>query len=280
MRPLRPLLAAATLGALLAGCGGAATVAPPTIAPAAVYALTHFSPAGSVRAGTPVRVSFEIRQPDGAPLIHFKTGPGPHTGVHLIMVRDDLAYIIHVHPPVGSATIDETVVFPAPGPYRVVVDVYPAGGTQANFQLFSSLRVAGAYKPLPLPPPSTVQVIGGYHFSLHGASHLVAIQAALVTVDVSTPGGKPAPFTPWYGALAHAIFFRQGTLDYFHTHVCAPGVSGCTSVLGPTSVTGRSSTPGKLNVGVLVPAPGTWKLFLQLELGGKVLTVPFTLHVH
>ena len=57
-------------------------------------------------------------------------------------------------------------------------------------------------------------------------------------------------------------------------------MSGCTSVLGPTKVTGTSATPGKLNVGVLVPAPGTWRLFLQTQIDGKVLTVPFTLHVH
>jgi hypothetical protein len=277
---VRSLLACGLLGVALAGCGGSATVAPPTVAPAAVYRLTHFTPAGVVRPGRPVRVSFQIRQPGGEPLVHFKTGPGPHTGVHLILVRDDLAYIIHTHPPVGrSATIVQTVVFPAPGPYRMVVDVYPAGGTQTNFQLFGAVHVTGSYHPEPLAPPSSTQLVGGYHFTLHGASHLAAIEAALVTVDVTAPDGRPAPFTPWFGALAHAIFFRKGTLDYFHTHVCAPGITGCTSVLGPTKVTGRSSTPGKLKVGVLVPAPGTWKLFLQLKLGGKVLTVPFTLDV-
>ena len=86
-------------------------------------------------------------------------------------------------------------------------------------------------------------------------------------------------FTPWYGALAHAIFFRQGSLDYFHTHVCAPGASGCTSLLGGASVAGTSSTPGKLRVGVLVPVAGTWRLFLQTKVNGHVLTAPFTLRV-
>jgi len=280
MRSIVPALGSASLAIALGGCGGSGTVAPPTVAPAAVYALTRLEPAGAVEAGKPVRVSFEIRQPDGTALIHFKTGPGPHVGVHLILVRDDLAYIIHVHPPVGhGAVIAATVVFPAPGPYRLVADIYPAGGAQSNFQLFGSVRVAGAYQPLLLPSPTTAEVVGGYHFSLSGAAHLRAIEASLVTVDVTDRHGSPARFTPWFGALAHAIFFRRGTLDYFHTHVCAPGVSGCTSVLGPTRITGRSSTPGKLKVGVLVPAPGTWKLFLQLELGGRVLTVPFTLVV-
>jgi hypothetical protein len=50
-------------------------------------------------------------------------------------------------------------------------------------------------------------------------------------------------------------------------------------VLGATKVTGSSSTPGKLTVGVLVPAPGRWRLFLQTRVNGHVLTAPFTLTV-
>ena len=189
--------------------------------------------------------------------------------MHLILVRRDLAYLIHKHPPIAAdGTIAETVTFPAPGVYRLVVDVYPATGTQTNFQLFGSVHVSGAYRPKPLPPPGTEVDIGGYHFTLHGATGLKAIQAALVTVDVTDPQGRPARFTPWYGALAHAIFFRRGSLDYFHTHVCAPGASGCTSVLGGAKVTGSSATPGRLKVGVLVPAPGTWRLFLQCQVDG------------
>ena len=121
--------------------------------------------------------------------------------------------------------------------------------------------------------------VGGYRVTLHGHPTLHAIQAGALTVTVTDPNGRPARFTPWFGALAHAIFFREGTLDYFHTHVCAPGASGCTSVLGTTRVTGSSSTPGKLNVGVLVPVAGTWRLFLQTKVNGHVLTAPFTLVV-
>jgi hypothetical protein len=277
------LLAGAAVVLAAAGCGGGSSVNAPTVQPAAVYQLVHLKPAGPVVAGKPVRVSFSIQQPDGTTLTKFKTGPGPHTGVHLILVRKDLAYLIHKHPPVGRSTISETVTFPAPGPYRMVVDVYPASADQqinSNFQLFGTIDVKGAYKPKPLPPTSTTQTVDGYRFTLDGASGLKAINPQLVTVNVTGPDGKKPTFTPWFGALAHAIFFRSGSLDYFHTHVCAPGVSGCTSVLGATKVVGTSTTPGKLKVGVLVPASGTWRLFLQCQLDGKVLTVPFTLHVH
>ena len=98
-------------------------------------------------------------------------------------------------------------------------------------------------------------------------------------MTVTDPNGRPATFTPWFGALAHAIFFRAGSLDYFHTHVCAPGATGCTSFLGGATITGSSSTPGNLKVGVLLPAPGSWRLFLQCKVNGHVLTAPFTLRV-
>ena len=84
---------------------------------------------------------------------------------------------------------------------------------------------------------------------------------------------------PWFGALAHAIFFHQGSLDYFHTHVCGAGAPNCTSVLGATRVSGTTTAPGKLTLGVLLPVPGTWRLFLQMKLGGQIVTVPYTLEV-
>ena len=274
----RVLLALLVVPAL-AGCGGSSNGLP-TIQAAHVYSLADFKPAVPVRAGRSITVSFAIRQPDGTALTDFKTGPGPHTGVHLILVRRDLAHFIHRHPAVAAdGTISQRVVFPASGSYRVVIDVYPASGPQTNFQLFDQIRVAGAYKPKALPPPDAIVDAGGYRFKLGGASHLKALQAQDVTVNVTDPQGRPASFAAWYGALAHAIFFRRGTLDYFHTHVCSPGATGCTSVLGPAKVTGTSTTPGKLNVGVLLPAPGKWRLFLQTKVGGRLVTAPFTLNV-
>jgi len=267
----------------LAGCGGGGSSnGSPTISiqPAQQYSL-RFTTVGPVVAGKPAHLSFEIVQPDGKPLTRFKHGSGPHTGVHLIMVRRDLADIVHRHPPVKpSGRFDDTVVFPAAGPYRVVIDVYPQQSTpQPNFQLFSSLRVGGDYKPQPVPPPATQETVDGVHFAMNGEPRLRAIQAGFIDFTVTTAEGKPATFTPWYGALAHAIFFRVGSLDYFHTHVCGAGANGCTSILGGAKVTGSSTTPGKLAVGVLVPVPGTWRLFLQTQVDGKIVTAPFTLKV-
>jgi hypothetical protein len=280
-RRCRHTLYAIAVVALLAGCGGGSSQPTVTVGAAATYHLSGFTPSTAIRAGKPVHVGFTIVQPNGKPLTQFKRGPGPHTGVHLIIVRRDLAVIVHRHPPVAaSGRLTDTITFPGPGPYRVVIDVYPKNisGPVPNFQLFTTIRVAGAYHPQPLPAFSPTENVDGVRFTLHGKPRLHAIEPAFLDFTV-TDAGKPATFTPWFGALAHAIFFRKGSLDYFHTHVCAPGASGCTSLIGSARVTGTSATPGKLSVGVLVPVPGTWRLFLQCRVGGKVVTAPFTLDV-
>lgn len=272
-------------GALLGGCGSSSTpsITAPKVAPAESYSLGGFQPSGTILPGKPTTMSFDVRLPSGRTLTRYKTGPGPHTGVHLIIVRDDLAYIIHEHPPVApSGLLRQTVTFPAPGPYRVLVDVYPdIPGGQPNFQLFRNITVAGAYHPVKLPPFRAHQVIDGYHLDVQGHPAIKALNAVFVHVNVTDPHGRPVHFVPWFGALAHAIFFQEGTLNYFHTHVCAPSAPNCGSLAGvPTSrVSGRSTAPGKLTLGVLLPVPGTWRLFVQFKQHGRVITAPFTLNV-
>jgi hypothetical protein len=287
MRRSSLALACATAGALmLTGCGGSGsggTISAPTVAPARVFTLAGFRPSGAVVPGRPTTISFTVQLPSGKPLTSYKTGGGPHTGVHLIIVRDDLHYIIHQHPPVGpGGRFTQTVSFPAPGPYRVLVDIYPnLSGSLPNFQLLHTINVRGAYHPAPLPAFKADQVIDGYHVDMRGHPKLHAIQAQFVNVNVTDAQGRKVNFVPWFGALAHAIFFHQGSLDYFHTHVCAADAPNCGTLPGVASsrISGRSTAPGKITLGVLLPVPGTWELFLQMKLGGRIITAPYTLKV-
>ena len=257
----------------LAGCGGGGGAPSVSVPAARTYSLVAKT-RGKL-------LTLKIVQPNGTPLTRLRHGAGPHTGVHVIVVRRDLDVLLHVHPPVAASGTFTADLSPLPpGPYRVVVDVYPASpGPLPNFQLFSTLRIQGAYAAASLPPLHERETVDGYTFTLHGSPKLRAIEPGFLSFTV-THEGRPTRFTPWFGALAHAIFFRRGTLDYFHTHVCAPGAAGCTSVLGSAKVTGSSATPGRLDVGVLVPVAGRWRLFLQCKVDGHVLTAPFTLTVH
>jgi hypothetical protein len=278
----RTLIGMAALACVVAGCnsgGGSGTV---KVAVPRNYHLTGFAPSAPVHPGVPVTLSFTVAQPSGAPLVHYRTGPGPHVGVHLILVRDDLATIIHRHPPIGKGgLIRQTVTFTKPGPYHVLVDLYPAttGPGYVNFQLFQTIHVVGAYHPQPLPPYHPEVTVGGWHFTIKHLPALHLAQAALIDVTIKNAAGQPGVFTPWYGAMGHAIFFHVHDLAYFHTHICAPGQTGCASTVGPTSITGSSTKPGVMHVGVLPPETGTWRLFLQCKIHGHILTAPFTLTV-
>jgi len=279
---LLPLITAAAV--LATGCGGSGgALTAPHVGAARVFRLAGFQPAGAVAPGRPATIAFTVQQPSGKPLTTYKTGPGPHTGVHLILVRDDLAYIIHEHPPVASSgLVRQTVRFPAPGPYKALVDIYPnLPGGLANFQLSQTVTVAGGYRPKPLPSFAPDLVVDGYHVDMEPHPTLRAIRAQFINVDVRDAQGHKVTFAPWFGALAHAIFFHEGSLDYFHSHVCAPSAPNCGSLVGVSSsrVTGQSTAPGRLTLGVLLPEPGTWRLFLQMKLGGRIVTAPYTLKV-
>jgi len=277
--------ALALIAVALAGCGSSSSggVSVPKIGAAKQFTLGGFSPTSPVEPNKPFTVSFTVKMPNGQPLTQYKTGSGPHTGVHLIIVRNDLAYIVHTHPPIGpNGQLKQTVTLPAPGPYRVLVDIYPdLKGTLPNFQLFGHITANGAYHPIKLPPFKPDVTVHGYHFKMPGKPDLHAIQASFLHIDVTDPHGKPVHFTPWFGALAHAIFFREGSLDYFHTHICAPNAPNCGALPGvrATRISGTSTAPGKLTAGVLLALPGTWRLFLQLKQHGQILTAPFTLTV-
>jgi hypothetical protein len=274
----RALLALALLA--LAGCGGSSGSDLPKIGPAKTFHLAGEQPAAPVEPGHTI-LAFRVDQPSGQPLTRYRTGPGPHTGIHVIVVKDDLSVLVHRHPPIGrDGRVREPVDLPSPGRYRVLADVFPRlSGPLRNFQLHYNLRVAGRSRPQPLPPFQRSVNVSGYRIETHGVPKLRVARPAFIRITVTDGAGQPAEFTPWYGALAHAVFFHAGNLDYFHTHVCGASTPGCTTFAAPTPVPSRSTKPGQLRVGILLPESGTWRMFLQFKVNGKVVTAPFTLKV-
>ena len=228
-------------------------------------------------------LSFTIQQPSGKPLTDYRKCCEPHAGVDLIIVRSDDSHVQYDDSDIAAdGKITQPVVFPAPGRYRIVVSAFlPVTNPQNPEQLpaLHHRHVRGAYRPQPIPPFRATDIIDGYRFQVQGTPTCTRSKRASSPSRCSTHRDIQVSFTTWRGALAHAIFFREGTLDYFHTHVCSPGAIYCSSVLGATKITGSSNAPGQLKVGVLLPEPGTWRMFLITYMHGRVLTAPYTLHV-
>ena len=265
----RALLLIVPLAAVLAGCSSSSSSTPTiTIPKAHVYKLIDKSPATGVSPGRPATVGFTVQQPSGKPLTRFKTGPGPHTGIHVIVVADDLSTIIHRHPPPDAqGHVSEQVVLPRPGDYTVLADIYPMTGPIPNFQLRYDIHADGKASPKPLPAFKAKQTVDGYTVDLHGNPKLRVAVPKILKATVTGPNGKPAPFDVWYGALAHAIFFRKGTLAYFHTHVCGRNTPGCTSHRrGSRTIIAQSTQAGACCTSAsCFPARGRGELFLQFK---------------
>ena len=279
MRPYRRA-ALVALALAAAGCGGGAARRPvPTVAPAREFTLDWQGPKTLAKPGT-TTLRFAVRTPDGKILTRFRTGAGPHTGVHVIIVRDDLSTIVHKHPPIpASGRLALPVTLARAGRYHVLVDVYPAAsGGPRNFQLTHELQVGAG----DVRAPAARLRSGGQGRRADVPGREAADPAARPARDdgrhVTDAAGKPVTFTPFYGALAHAIFFRAGSLDYFHSHICGNDPA-CSAGFGTPATTGHSTKPGRLELGVLLPATGRWRLFLQVTRGGKLITAPFTLRV-
>jgi hypothetical protein len=281
----RRLLPLVLLAGVLSACGSSGSGSPsvPVVAPAKTFELVGFAPAAAVRAHRPIVLSFRVRLPSGKTLTRFKTGAGPHTGVHLIIVRDDLSVIIHRHPKVAAdGTVRQRVSFPAAGKYHVLVDVYPVlpdTPQLVNFQLSRSMSVQGTVEKVPLPAYAPEVTVDGYHVTIQKTPKLKELEPSFVTIRIRDANGRAPKLEPYYGALAHAIFFRKGSLAYFHTHICAPKAPGCSSLVGGAALRGSGTASGLLHVGILLPQSGTWRLFLQFKVRGQIVTAAFTLPV-
>ena len=160
----------------------------------------------------------------------------------------------------------------------MLVDAYPAKDAQLPAAPGSPRRRVRTGRSR-CPPFALGRDAGRLPGHARRAETAACDRARLPVATITDPQGRPAQFTPWFGALAHAIFFRAGSLDYFHTHVCGPSTPGCTSILGGAKVVGRPTAPGRIRVGVLLPIAGTWRLFLQFQTDGRIITAPFTLRV-
>ncbi|HWN26662.1 MAG TPA: hypothetical protein VNP37_06815, partial [Actinomycetospora sp.] len=243
-RPLVRLgLFALVLVLALAVGGGVGAVAGPTAVPAApppgpalapVPAVTGAPAAGADVSGLAVsrdgytldvlaapeqadrsgELAFRILGPGGAPVTAFTTSHDKP--LHLILVRRDQSGFQHLHPVMDPDGTWRTTTALAAGDHRVFADFVPDGRREA-MTLGRDIAVAGAYRPVPLPAPSTTATTpDGYAVTLTGA--LVPGTASPVTLSVSRDGAPVTDLQPYLAAYGHLVALRTGDLAYLHVH--------------------------------------------------------------
>ncbi len=186
--------------------------------------------------------------------------------VHFFVVSNDLVFFAHLHPvlqPDGSFV--QPVVFPRDGVYRLIADFVPTGAAP---QLLQHSVVTAGYRGSVRPAATlaadlTPKVIEGVRISIT-TPEPVAGREQLVTFDLEDEATH-TPITnlePFLGAVGHLLIVSSDLQSVAHSH---PLVQMST-IVGPRVV-----------FQVLFPRAGDYRLWVQCQRNGRVLTAPFTI---
>jgi hypothetical protein len=181
--------------------------------------------------------------------------------MHLVVIRRDLSGFQHVHPTMaadGTWSID--LALAEPGIYRMIADFTAiVGGQPVATALGSDLTVAGGYAPRALPEPARAVSVDGFAVGYEGRPTTQSTQPILVTV--AGPDHNPAALQPYLGAFGHLVVLRQGDLAYVHVHPEPQLVDG------------------KVKFWLTAPSAGTYRMFFDFQVSGKVHTAAWTVTV-
>lgn len=202
------------------------------------------------------RLSFVIKGPDGKPATEFAVVHEKR--LHLIAVRRDLTGYQHLHPtmaPDGTWAVDANLG--APGLWRVFADftAIATGGAQSALTLGYDMTIPGDYRPVELPAAARESTVDGQVVTYEGTPAVGATSPLLFRVA----GG--AVLEPYLGSYGHLVVLREGDLGYVHVHP-EPALSG-----------------GAVKLWLAAPSPGTYRMFFDYQVAGKVRTAQFTLKV-
>ena len=190
-------------------------------------------------------VRFRIVDEHGEPVRDFDLAHEKR--MHFIVVGRDLRGFQHLHPEMASdGTWTAEADLRIPGVHRVYAD-FTIDGEQHT--LGTDVHVPGAYEPAAIPAPATVaRLDGGLEVELHRDGDRVSFS---VSRD-----GRPIDdeLEPYLGAKGHLVTLRAADLAYLHTHPDGDELAFETEL----------------------PGAGTYRIWVQFQLDGKVHTAAFT----
>lgn len=181
--------------------------------------------------------------------------------MHLFVVGDRLQFFAHEHPVQqadGVFMLD--VALPRPGPYMAIAEFLPEQGTA---QLFQQVFTTGAAIDAAPPPAVDVapKVVDGIRVSLDVSALKAGHVSTLVArVEDAASGAEVTDLEPYLGARAHVLIVAADLTEAIHGHP------------EDTRTPGLTFTP-------IIPRSGRYKLWIQVQRGGVVSTIPFVIEL-
>ncbi|MFP5023187.1 hypothetical protein [Pseudonocardia phyllosphaerae] len=209
-------------------------------------------------------VAFTVTGSDGRPVTRFDTPPGGAPVLDAALVRRDDAGYTRLHPVLGPDGVWRApVTFPGQGVWRLYAGFTPTGGPALD--LGTDVHVPGTYGAFTFPSDERSG-------RCHGSDEQVRLDGALLAggesrlyATVSRAGRPVTDLEPaGGGAFGLMTAVRQGDLVRVPVQ---PQVTGAHA--------GDRAGPG-VAFTTTVPAPGSYRLFLDYRSGGTLRSCEFT----
>jgi hypothetical protein len=186
---------------------------------------------------------------------------------HLFIISRDLDHFAHVHPRLhANGLLDVEVTVPRPGAYQLIADFLPEGGAPQLVQRsFVTAGYTAALAAVPaLRPDAADKVVGGTRVKLTMPEPFAG-REQLITFDVldETTGAPAGDLEPYLGATGHLLVASADLAVASHAHPIA-------------DINGSRSN---IVFEVLFPRPGDYRLWVQFQRRGQVITTAFTVPV-
>jgi hypothetical protein len=220
---------------------------------------------GTVAAGAASTFSFHISGPDGRTVTRYQPYESKLTLFYL--VRSDLTNYQYLESTMRQdGTWDVSMPALTPGTYRAYVTFAApdAGeGTPLMYVLSRPFTVPGTSAEVALPAPTTSTTADGYTVAIAG--DLRAAQSVPLAIRIEDKGKPVSIFTRILDGYAHLTAFHEGDMAF--ARILSTGRTSADNGAGP------------LTAQALFPESGTWRLFVQFELGTTMHTAAFTVNV-
>jgi hypothetical protein len=211
-------------------------------------------------AGQPVTLTLTVR--DGSGRAVSKLPLAHEQPMHVIVISRDLDHFAHLHPSWDGSSLRVEHTFEDGGEYVVVLDYQEPGNGQVVDKHHVHIAGAAAPKRRVLRASDGTERADGLELKLH-AEQIRAGQAAMLHFDVkdTVTGESVNDLEPYLGSTAHFMILSADGEDFVHAHAI------------------DSDSASRVSAHAAFPRAGLYKMWVQVQRRGAVVTVPFVLQV-
>lgn len=229
---------------------------PLALASVASYEAEISSVPRSLQAETPARLGIALRDPGGAPVT---VDDG---ALDAYVVSADLASFAHGRPtrnPDGTFQLPAT--FPASGLYTVFLE-FAAGRAGVQHSATDVVVAGPAHDRERLDPnEGRIATVDGYTVTLETDGPFVPLHEIGCRFTVARDGAPVRQLSPVRGAPGHLVIVGDNRTWFLHR----------------AARTGSAADTATFTC--VFPKPGMYRMWVQLQPGAELLTVPFTVRV-